>query len=549
MSRTKLHMDNAEIEALADRALRGELRDADGEHIHRLLHVVLDVARQLQEKNASIRRLRQLDFGFRSERRSSDRHRTTDDQTKSTARRPPGHGRRAAVDYPGAQFVRAEHTDLARGSACPGGCGGRLYELSRPLVSIHLTGSLPVHATRLERAVLRCSTCQATVAAPHPPDVPEAKFDPSADAAIALMRYGSGMPFYRLARLQAHAGVPLPRSVQWERAETLADAALPVYQLLLGKAARAGLLHADDTTARILSLMAENKTLNEGERRAIYTTGVVASPVVGDEGHRVALYFSGRKHGGENVADLLDRRPDALEAPIRMADASASNRVGEVTAVEAGCWAHARRNFVEAEEHFPYECKHVLEAIGFVYGVDAEAREKKLGPGERLVLHQRQSRPVLEALRTWMRERLEHRLIEEHSSLGRAMRYVERHWSLLARFLEEPGIPLDNNPAERSLRRSVLHRRNSLFFRNEHGAAVGDILASLIESCALNDANPLEYLTAIGRYARAVRGDPAAWLPWTYCETVAAGTVAPCSDHGVMRRQASGKRASSGLPL
>jgi transposase len=374
--------------------------------------------------------------------------------------------------------------------------------------------------------------------------VGDGRFAPSADAAIAVMRYGSGFPFHRSQALHALAGVPVPRSVQWEHAETLADAAFPVFRLLCREAARAGLLHGDDTTARILSCTAENKTRAKGERRGVYTTGVVASPVVGLDGHPIALYFSGRRHAGENIAELLAKRPPELTPPIRMADAASANRVGDVAAIEAGCWAHARRKFVDIERDFPSACAHVLDTIGVLYGVEHDA--KTLSPTERLAKHQQHSRPVLEQLKQWMEERAERREVEPNSGLGQACRYVLGNWALLTRFLETPGVPLDNNACERSLRRSVLHRKNSLFFKNLTGAAVGDVLMSLVETCALEGANPLAYLTAIGEYREAVRREPAAWLPWNY-EAGLARATSPCA--APTGRHGSGKCAPAGAPL
>jgi hypothetical protein len=85
-----------------------------------------------------------------------------------------------------------------------------------------------------------------------------------------------------------------------------------------------------------------------------------------------------------------------------------------------------------------------------------------------------------------------------------------------------PGAPLDNNPIERELRTAVRHRKNSLFYKTQAGAGVGDVLMSAIRTCVLNHVDPVHYLTAVGAHAARVRGSPEAWLPWTYKQTLAA---------------------------
>ena len=299
-------------------------------------------------------------------------------------------------------------------------------------------------------------------------------------------------------------------------------------------AAASGLLHADDTKVRILSCIKENKTKKKGERTGTFTTGVVAGPIIGAEGPRVALYFSGRDHSGENVAKLLALRPEELGPPIRVGDAGSSNLVGNLKVVDAGCWSHARTHFVEIQEQFPDECKHVLDQIRKIYRVDRAAQGKS--PAERLKLHQQKSEPVVERLAAWMKDRLERRLTEPNSSLGRAFTYVLGHLAVLTTFLRVAGVAIDNNSSERGLRRSALHRRNSLFCRNEIGAWIGDVIMSVGQTCALHQVNPIEYLTEVVTNAAQVREDPSRWLPWTYpkrraragpAEATAAGATAP----------------------
>jgi hypothetical protein len=119
-------------------------------------------------------------------------------------------------------------------------------------------------------------------------------------------------------------------------------------------------------------------------------------------------------------------------------------------------------------------------------------------------------------LKAWMEEQFSERRVEPNSSLGKALRYWLKHWDELTVWLREPGAPLDNNESERALKQFILLRKNSLFFKTEHGAAVGDILASLIQTCRLNGVNAWEYLVTIIRNKTDARRHPHLYLPWNY---------------------------------
>src|SRR5690349_14544004 len=203
---------------------------------------------------------------------------------------------------------------------------------------------------------------------------------------------------------------------------------------------------------------------------------------------RFALYFTGRQHAGENIADVLRQRATELPSPIQMCDALSRNVPRLPTGVEillANCLAHGRRQFVEVAANFPDECRYVLEMLGQVYGHDADARERGLTPDERLRLHQERSGPVMDELHRWLEAQFAERKTEPNSGLGKAITYLLRHWRPLTLFLRIAGAPVDNNIVERALKRAVLHRKNALFYRTLNGAHVGDLYMSLIHTCQL----------------------------------------------------------------
>lgn len=507
-----------EVEALIGRVRQGELRAEDRVLVERLLRLLLELVRVIEAKNVTISRLKRWLFGPGSDRRSGagepepgagtevgDEARPVAGAGKPKAK-VRGHGRLPAGAYLGAQRVECRHRELAAGSRCPGsGCGGKLHRLSEGAVFVRLVGQPLVGATRYDQEVLRCGNCQTRYVAPLPAGVAAEKYDTTADAAMVLAKYGAGLPFHRLARMQAGFGIPLPEAVQWERAEALAQVALPVFLELEREAARASVLYQDDTGVRILK-----PEVKDG-RTSQQTTGLVAE--VGD--HRVALYRSGADHAGENASRLLKERPVGLDPLIRMGDALAANRSPQVeNVVEAVCLAHARRQFVDIEAFFPQECAVVLDALDQVYEFDR--RTKKMTPAGRLAFHQEHSEPVLKALEKWIAQQFSTGQVEPNGSLGKALSYLQRHWEELTQWVRVAGAPIDNNPCERALKRPILQRKNAYFYRTSHGAAIGDLWASVLETCRLNGIPEFAYLVALGRAGRAVRAAPRDWLPWVW---------------------------------
>ena len=161
--------------------------------------------------------------------------------------------------------------------------------------------------------------------------------------------------------------------------EAVAANLAPAFEELIRQAAQGEVLHNDDTTVKILELMgqrgrqeapadAEEDATSPTSARGLYTSGVVALR----DGHRVALFFSGRRHAGENLAQVLKHRAEELPPPIQMCDALSRNLPGELQTILANCLAHARRRFVDVYDRFPEPCRHLLEALAVVYRNDAD---------------------------------------------------------------------------------------------------------------------------------------------------------------------------------
>ena len=519
-----------EIRSLITRIKQRNLNERDWLLIERVLDTFLSFITLIENKNATVKRLRRMLFGPRRAARvgsgdpsSQEGDNASDDSSTLSAQQPTptagikseaqrkGHGRRAAKDYTGAELSVCQHHDLKVGDGCPHPCcTGHLYDTKDPSRPIRFIGHPLVTAEVYEQQVLRCSACCDRFTAPLPEGVSEQKWDASADVALVMSRYSSAVPFNRTQQLQQMYGVPLSSSTQFERCERVADALLPIYREMIEEASGCELIHADDTPVRILSLIKENEQLKKNERRAVQTTGMVGI----DEAYRIALYVSGRRHAGENIKELLKSRLAGLGLLKQVGDAAARNQINDTETIFICCWAHARRRFIDIESSAPQICAYVLEEIGELFKHERET--SGMTPDERLRYHQQRSGPVLSRLYEYIEEQLQEGGVEPNSAVAKALKYLENNRECLTVFLQIAGVPLDNNAAERSLRKVVLLRKNSLFFKTEHGASIGDLLLSVIETCRLNGVNAWAYLVDAVKNRSEVRKNPTRWLPWNY---------------------------------
>jgi hypothetical protein len=204
-----------------------------------------------------------------------------------------------------------------------------------------------------------------------------------------------------------------------------------------------------------------------------------------------------------------------------MCDALSRNVPKLAETLAANCNAHSRRNFVKVTSNFPEECRFVLETLGEVYGYDEQARAQGLSAEERLRFHQEQSGPVMEKLHSWCAVQFAERKVEPNSGLGQAISYLLKHWEKLTLFLRVAGAPMDNNLVERALKKAILHRKNSLFYKTRKGAQMGDLFMSLIHTCENNGVNAFDYLTELQWHAEELKQNPSAWMPWNYRDALA----------------------------
>lgn len=448
-----------------------------------------------------------------------------DEDDGDRERRAKGHGRIPASAYPNARVFDVPHEKLHVGDACPDCSCGKLHPLSEPARILRIVGQAPLAAVCHDCERLRCGGCGKVFTARAPAEAQGPKYSESAAAVIALLHYGAGMPFNRLAHLQSNMQTPVPATTQWEVVRDHADSLRPVFDELKSRAADGEVLHNDDTYVRILDLMGKrraelltNGALENPDRTGLFTTGVVAKTEQGP----IALFFTGRQHAGENLGDLLDERAAGRGAPILMCDGLSRNVPENHSVVLSNCTAHGRRHIVDEANNFPAECRHVLEQLGIIFRNEVNAKKLGLTPEQRLELHQRESGPVMGALKQWLDEQLEQKRVEPNSGLGQAYRYLLGRWDPLTLFLRVPGAPIDNNVCERVLKMAIRLRKASLFYKSLRGANVGDVYMSLIFTAEMNGENSFEYLCALIANERELGENPSAWLPWTFRDTLAA---------------------------
>jgi len=550
-------------EALIARVYRSDLPRADAATVEWVIRRYLHVVFVLQEAKLRVKRLRALLFGkpaapapvpaaSRAPRQPDDdaasagaelaadaetdalAHHVppgaaqTSEQAKPKGGHRPGTGRLSAAASTGATRLECRHEELAVGQRCPV-CGQGTLDALPAGAEIRLDGHALRSAVHYALEKLRCSACGQILTAGLPDGAGEEQYNARARAVLAVRRYDLGVPGYRFQGSQAMLGVPVPDATPWDQLEVVGDCAYKVFEQMEQVAAQGELILHDDTAVRILALMQEHRdrlaaaqaqgVSTPHERTGRHTTALVVQ--VGE--HTAILYSSRRRHAGETLQALLDKRATGLAKALAMSDALASNAVANASAVLRGhCLAHGRRKCSDLEEVFPHACQVVLEVLRQVFDHDAQARLAQLSPEVRLAYPQAQRQPRMDERKRWLDQQIDEHLVEPNRSLGKAIGYLRTHLETLTRFFTTPGAPLDNNLAERVLKLCIRPRKNSLFDKNPQSADIASVLTSLIATGIYAGVNAVEYLVALPEHRGAVWADPAAWLPWAYASSRAS---------------------------
>ena len=505
----KVDLNEEKIEKLIDAIESSNLNDEYREQLISVLKAMVRLDQLVGMKDATIAKLRKI-FGKESERNSS--HTKPASDKKEAKGTTGGSGRRGHKEFGTAKVIEHSHESLKEKDLCPECHKGRLYPID-PGVYVRIKGNLPLEPVIHRSEKLRCNLCGQVFEADFP-EKHEDKFDPESRAILSLLHYKASLPFYRQEMLYRQLGVPLARSTLWLRVEELADDLHSVWKAMLEEASNGSLFYIDDTKAKVLSLMLENELNQENKkfRKGIYTTGILSEI----SGAKVVLYLTGRSHSGENIKELIEKN-DSDEVVAIMSDALNVNDFETTKNIlHYLCLVHGRRNFVDVEKKFQEESQWVIDQLSLVYKNEAYCKEKQLSQKERLLYHQKHSKKPMSDLKSYMDKLFTEKKVEPNSELGKAIKYMQKHWQGLTAFLRHEGAPLDNNILEQQLRIPVLNRKNWLFFKNEYGAYVGDIILSMIKTCDINGINAFEYLVTIQKKQDEVKKAPKNWLPWNY---------------------------------
>ncbi|MFA6119706.1 MAG: IS66 family transposase [Parachlamydiales bacterium] len=503
----KIHIELTEeqINKRLDQIESLDIEDELREFLISAIEALLILDKLVGMKETTIMRLRKI-FNKKSEKTPSK----AIDPCEGDKPHPRGNnkGKNGQKNYPTAPHIHHAHESLKVGEICPECCKGTLARYD-PGIYIRITGSSPLKAVVHETEKFRCNACLAIFEASFEgKNAP--KYDEGAHAIIAMLKYGASVPFYRLEKIQKHLHTPMPASTQWDLMENLGNHLFPIWQSLLKKASDGNKFFIDDTKAKVLALLKENKHQTP-ERKGIFTTGIISDTNDG----KIVLYLTGRRHAGENLDRIIKERKSSKQ-PILMSDALSANDKSDFEFLRSYCLAHGRRKFFDLDKNFTEASEFVIGKIAIAYKNDKYCKENNLTGFARLKYHQEHSQQSMDELKTWCENIIQNKDVEPNSILSTEIMYLLNHWDGLTSFLLIEDAELDNNQLEQKLRLSVLNRKNWLFYKTELGALIGDIICSMIKTCEAANTNPFEYFVWIMKKSSEVKSGPENYLPWMF---------------------------------
>ena len=304
---------------------------------------------------------------------------------------------------------------------------------------------------------------------------------------VLVAKYKDHLPLYRQNRIFARHGADIPESTLCDWVRQAADMLQPVVAAMRTSVLESEVVQTDDTPVLVI-----DRQHQQGRRHGFLWA------YVGDRAEVVFDFTAGRSRAGP--ARFLDGYRGILQAD---AYAAYDHIYATGHVVEAGCMAHARRKFVEAEKADPINVGHVLAAMRKLYFVERQAKQQSLDADGRRDLRQRESKPILEVMGPWIREL--HRSVLPKSPLGKATGYAVRQWGALSRFVGDGRIEIDNIRGERQMRQVAVGRKNWLFAGSDAGGVRAAIIYSLVCTCGLLGIEPWAYFKDV--LQRLAEGD------------------------------------------
>lgn len=346
-----------------------------------------------------------------------------------------------------------------------------------------------IQVIRHVRIKYACRCCEQTIKTAPLPAQPIPKSQASAGllAYTAVSKYVDALPLYRQVAMWSRVGVELDRTTLANWMIKVGELLLPVYNLLQDKLLAARVIHMDETRVQVL---------NEPGRRA-ESQSYMWVRVSGDPPRRIILFDYEPTRHSETPKALLEGFAGTLVSD-GYEGYNAAVKAHQLS--HAGCWSHARRKFDEAVKASAKnkstrsgKAHHALAVIGKLYTI--ERRIAALSAQEKRAVRQAESKPLLEALRTWLDEALPS--TPPNGLLGQALSYLNNQWPKLITYLDHGEVPMDNNTAENAVRPFVLGRKNWLFSTSQAGAKSSALIYSVIQTAKANDLEPYTYLRQV----------------------------------------------------
>jgi hypothetical protein len=412
-----------------------------------------------------------------------------------------------------------------KGEVCPGCHCGKLYKYE-PSNLLRITGHARYEAIRHVVERVRCNACQQLYKAPLPDEVLEdgdanQQYGYSARSLMVIDKFYSGTPYYHQSNLANIFGCSISASTIFDQCELVANDVMPVFNELKRLSANAYLFLLDDTHNRILRQKPEMRDKPNGKgkqlRTGVYSSGLIA-PL--KDGNEVILFETSLGHAGEHLDHILSKRDPELPAPITMSDALSSNHVTKTKVIQAYCNAHARRQFFDLEALYPKDIDWLLEMYSIIWANEDSVKAQKMDNNQRLAYHKEHSLPAMKKIKQWALDKQSSAAFEEHSVLGKAIRYFLKHYDKLVMFCAIPGVPIDNNRMEEKLKILIRGRKTAHFYKTVNGAGVSNVLVSIIATANQANENIFEYLIELQKNKEKVKEDPGGWLPWNYRDTL-----------------------------
>ncbi len=410
-----------------------------------------------------------------------------------------------------AALPRVEQVIDVEDKTCPC-CGGALHLIGedRSEMLDYIPAHFRVRVTRRPR--YGCRSCEeAVVQAPAPERPIDGGMATEALLAHVLVnKYSDHLPLYRQAQIFARQGITLDRSTLCNWVGRACWWLAPLHELVLSTVLASPKVFADDTTLPVL-----DPGRGRTKTGRLWCYAVDNRPWCGP-GHPAAAYVYSENRKGEHPQAHLRGFRGLLQVDGYAGFAGLVRGSTNDAPQLAFCWAHARRKFydIHVATKSPL-AEEALRRIAELYAIEADIRGT---PAEnRRSVRQQRSRPLVEAMRTWLTEQLER--ISGRSTLAQAMRYALNHWNGLILYLDDGRLELDTNTVERAMRPVALGRKNALFAGADSGGRHWAIVATLIQTAKLNDVEPLAWLTdALQRIVarRTKMNELASLLPWNW---------------------------------